>query len=615
MEDLAHLDTVFTEEIWTAVNRDLFRKVLAEFMYEDVVLPVPTATVPADDDEPGDSWTQYHLMLTDGVEYRFEAQERPLDSYRIREGTIHRRDESDEWQPADDPLEFLLDAQEYIGIEPTTAAHLVREYDNTLVADAHIRAQKQHHEADSILELPYAEVEGEMTGHPWYTYNKGRIGFGYDDYRQYAPESKQRQRLSWIAVDRQRGTFQSVDGLDHASLLSEELGDTYDQFREQLVDRGLDPADYLLLPVHDWQWNDSIVQLFAEDIAIDAIVPLGDGPDQYLPQQSIRTFSNVTDPEKRHVKLPIRVLNTNVYRGILGEQAEAAPAVTEFIKSVRDNDPFLRDDCELLLPGEVASVNYEHPKFSQFDEAPYQYHELLGCVWRESVMSLIDTDEQPLTLAALIHEDIDGTPVVTQLANRAGLDLDAWIDEFLGTLLDPLLHYLYKYGLVFMPHGTNVILIHDDGRPTRIAVKDFVDEVAISNREIPELTAILPDSLRDDDRYKHHILHQISPEALCHRMVGTLFVGVFRYIADLLARHHGYPEERFWSQIRTAIDDYQARFPEFESRFDLVGLDRPRFKKYCLNRNRMVRHGYEDTSSRPDVATHGTVSNPLYEKE
>nr|WP_252315508.1 IucA/IucC family protein [Sinobaca sp. H24] len=34
------------------------------------------------------------------------------------------------------------------------------------------------------------------------------------------------------------------------------------------------------------------------------IVPLGDGEDLYLPQQSVRTFVNQTDKEKYHVKLP-----------------------------------------------------------------------------------------------------------------------------------------------------------------------------------------------------------------------------------------------------------------------------------------------------------------------
>ncbi|NEU57252.1 IucA/IucC family siderophore biosynthesis protein [Halorussus sp. MSC15.2] len=628
MEDFDALRAALNAETWETVERDLLRKILAEFCYEDLITPARAGTVPADESDPGESWTRYRLRLDGGVEYRFDAQSRPLDSYRVREGSVFRRGvgestdvsadgeatDADDWTEATDPLRFLLDAREYVGIDPTTAAHLVREYRNTLVADAHIRARKADAPADaSILDLPYAEVEGEMEGHPWFTYNKGRVGFGYDDYLRYAPESKRRQRLSWVAARRDRATFSAVEGLDRDDLLESELGDTVGAFRATLADEGLDPENYHFLPVHDWQWNDSVVQLFAGDIADDAIVPLGEAPDEYLPQQSIRTFSNVSDPTKRHVKLPIRVLNTNVYRGILGEQAEAAPRVTEFVKGVRDGDAFLRDDCDLLLPGEVASVNYEHPYFSAFDDAPYQFHELLGCVWRESVVSMVEDGERPLTLAALLHEDFDGTPLVSKLVERCGLELSEWLDRLFDVLLHPLVHYLYKYGTVFMPHGTNVVLVHEGGVPTRIAVKDFVDEVAITDRDLPELDEVLADDLRDDERYDHHILHRLPPEPLCQHVFGTLFVGVFRYVADLLARREGYDEERFWGQVRSAIERYQAQFPGLDDRFETFDLFRPRFTKHCLNRNRIVDYGYQDFSTRPKVRGHGTVPNPLSE--
>jgi siderophore synthetase component len=307
--------------------------------------------------------------------------------------------------------------------------------------------------------------------------------------------------------------------------------------------------------------------------------------------------------------VPIRVLNTVVYRGLPGEQARAAPRVTEYVQSIRDDDPFLRDDCDLVLPGEIASCTYDHPKFSRLDDAPYQYHELLGAVWRESVESLTDDDEQVVPLSALMHEE-DGTPVVAALADRAGLSIDEWLAECFDVLFPPLLHYLYRYGMVFMPHGTNTMLVCRDGRPVRLAVKDYVDEIAVSEEWVPELDR-LPDDLYEHDE----ILHQKAPEDLCQHIVGTVFVCVLRYVADLLNRREGYDERQLWRQVRASIEGYQSQFPELADRFELFDLFKPAYDKLCLNRNRLVEYGYDDDGDPPEITAHGTVSNTVAEVE
>ena len=435
---------------------------------------------------------------------------------------------------------------------------------------------------------------------------KGRIGFDYDDYRQYAPESKEPQSIQWVGARRDRASFSSVDGLSYDALLDQHLGEHRGQFRDKLRGQGLDPDAYYLLPVHQWQWSDTLTQLFAKDIARDDLVPLGTGPNTYLPQQSIRTLTNVDDPTKPHVKLPIRVLNTIVYRGLPGEQALAAPAVTEAITAIRDDDPYLRDECRLLLPGEVASLNYDHSEFDQLSNAPYQYHELLGAVWRESVQGLVADGEQPLTLAALMHEDFDGQPLVSKLADRAGCSLSTWLDDLFDTVLHPLLHHLYRYGLVFMPHGTNTIVVLDDGMPSRIAIKDYVDEVAVAQERVPEMAAF------PNEIYEHpDIVHQKPPEALSQHILGTVFICVFRYVSNLLERRADYDEQRFWRQVRHSIERYQAQFPELESRFERFDLFAPEFAKVCLNRNRLLEYGYENRHEEPQVQAHGTVENAL----
>ncbi|NEB72387.1 IucA/IucC family siderophore biosynthesis protein, partial [Streptomyces fulvissimus] len=65
---------------------------------------------------------------------------------------------------------------------------------------------------------------------------------------------------------------------------------TRELFAGVLRDQGLDPAAYLYLPVHPWQWDDTVVPLFAPAVADRRIVPLAPDPDERLPQQSIRTF-------------------------------------------------------------------------------------------------------------------------------------------------------------------------------------------------------------------------------------------------------------------------------------------------------------------------------------
>ncbi|QLG49970.1 IucA/IucC family protein [Natrinema halophilum] len=623
LDGIERLNDVLTADRWDDVGRELLGKILREFAYEDMLEPKPV-----DVDGPNGEWTRYEIDL-EGTRYRFDAVERYWDSYSVRVDSIER-DAGDGFEPAADPLQFVVDVEPTVEMDSITAGHLVREYSKTLLADAHIDAgddvdgadgdiadgevadttdngsatDDAASPADSILEMSYAEIEGEMTGHPWLTFNKGRVGWGYDDYRDYAPECSEPIRLSWCAVARETASFASVDGLDHESLLESELGSQYGRFRDELVHRGLEPDEYRFLPVHDWQWKNAIVPLFGKQIATDDIVPLGMGPNEYLPMQSVRTFVNLDEPARHNVKLPMQISNTLVWRGLPGERTEAAPSVTEYIKRIRDSDPFLRNECEVVLPGEIAGVNVDHPTFDALSGPAYQYTELLGCVWRESVTDLIDEDERAMTLAALLHVE-DGTPVVSKLVQRSALSLSSWLEELFDTMLPPLLHYLYRYGTAFSPHGENTILVLEDHRPSRLGVKDFVDDVNVADAPLEELRD-LPAALDD-------VLLSVPPEELRLFVVYGLLVGVYRYLADLLVRHHDYSEDRFWGQVRTAIEDYHARFPDLEDRFELFDLLEPTVPKLTLNRNRIADVGYGDLSERPHAIEHGTVPNPLYQ--
>ena len=598
MNQLHILTQALQSQNWQSVSSDLLAKMLSEFMYEEIIQPEIVET-------KGES-NLYRLLLPEGIIYSFEAKQRLFDSYRVIPESIQRW-EGTQWLPASNPLKFVLDVYVAVGMTSETTAHLLKELSNTLLADAHIKVAKEQQDTD-LLEMDYPHLEGEMEGHPWITFNKGRIGFGYDDYLAYAPERKQAIALFWIAARSDRAQFNAVTALDYQTLMTEELGkETLAEFETILKSQNLEPLNYYFLPVHEWQWKNMIIPLFAEDLAIKAIVPLGYSRDRYLPQQSIRTFANISHLQKRYVKLPLSILNTLVYRGLPSDRTVIAPKVTEWVKSICDRDAFLKDECRLILPGEVATINYNHSYYNQLSGAPYQYKEMLGCLWRESVLAYTQVDERPITLAALLHIDSNGQPFVSQLVARSGLSLDAWLERLFAAILPPLLHYLYRYGVVFSPHGENTILVLKDFVPHRLAMKDFVDDVNISRHPLPELES-LPQELKA-------VMLTEPPEGLCQFIFAGLFICHHRYLADLLETHHNYPERTFWQQVRDRILNYQHRFPELQARFELFNLLAPQFTKLCLNRNRLLTYGYTDDGDRPHAAAFGKVTNALAEVE
>ncbi|GAA1265724.1 IucA/IucC family siderophore biosynthesis protein [Kitasatospora nipponensis] len=576
-----------TAQRWQQACRALLAKMIAEFSYEELLHPEPVAG-------------GYRLDLgASGPQYRFTARRGAYGSWQVDPDSIRC-----DGEPADDPLAFLLAARGPLGLSGDTSGHLVRELTATLLADVRLAAGALG--AAQLADLGHTELEGHQGGHPWIVPNKGRLGFAASDAARWAPEARTPGRLGWLAVHRELAAYRGVGALaEPEELYRAELdAEVLAGYRRLLAERGQDPGQFLLLPVHPWQWDETILPLFAPWVAQGLIVALPADGDLRLPQQSIRSFFNLSRPERRTVKLPLSVLNTLVWRGLPTERTLAAPAVTGWIHALRDQDAFLRETCRVVLLGEVASVTVEHPYYAQLPEAPYQYKELLGAIWREPLGPQLDPGERGRTLAALLQSGADGRTLVEELIARSGLDPQEWLGRLFAVMLPPLLHFLYRYGTVFSPHGENAIVLFDARDvPVRLAVKDFVDDVNISDQDLPEL--------RDLPAEVAAVLLREGPEGLCQFLHSGLFVGVFRYLAPLLERRLALPEPRFWALLREEILAHQRRFPELADRFELFDLLTPSIDRLCLNRNRLLLDGYRDRPARPHAAVHGRVGNPL----
>jgi siderophore synthetase component len=590
----AALVDALTRERWERVNRELVAKLLTELAFEDVLDPRWV--------ELSGGRRAFELALGERLVLRYAGRRRPLGDWRVEPESLRARLDGDD-VALPDAAEIVALGAPAVGADPSTAAGLVHEIAMTALADV-LGAARGRPSAE-LLDLDPAALECELRGHPWIVASKGRVGFGAGDLLAYAPEAAAPLRLGWLAADAAIADRRSVAGLEHATVVREQVGEEdWSLLRARAAAAGLDPDAATYLPVHPWQWEHRVLALHAGAIARRRLVWLGELEHRYLPGQSIRTLADIDHPERRHLKLALSILNTSVYRGLPRARALAAPALTEWLQASCAADPFLAEQGLVLL-GEVASVSVKHPAFEAIAGVPYQHTEMLGAVWREPVEGYLRAGERAITMAALLHRDGEGVSFAELLIARSGLDAGTWVRRLHEVTLPPLLHVLYRFGATFSPHAQNCLVVLRDDVPARLVVKDFVDDAMISSDPLPELDG-LPAEVRAA------LGDGIEATLLAQWIQSGLLVCVYRYLAEILEQRMGYPERAFWTAAERAVAAYQARFEdELGLRFGLFDVESPAFVKLCLNRVRILGRGYADDPQRPVASASAWIDNPL----
>ncbi|PZO59395.1 MAG: siderophore synthetase [Leifsonia xyli] len=575
-------------------ERHLVAKAIAEFTHERLIAPT----------QEGDGW---RLDAGDST-YRFRARQHVLEHWAIDETSLTRtRGGAPVALSAQD---LVLELHEVLGIPDELLGTYLEEIASTLASAAakHRRggpsaAQLARGRSDGGVAgatASFQDVESAMTeGHPAFVAANGRIGFGLDEYRAFAPESGGRFRYRWLAARRAHTHLAlAADRTEQAHWESELSETVVAGFRSTLERRCLDPDDYVWIPVHPWQWQHRIAVTFAPDLGRQDLVDLGEGPDEYQPQQSIRTAFNRTDPTRSYVKTALAVQNMGFLRGMSPAYMRNTPAVNDWVASIVAADPTLASVGFSVLR-EHAAIGYTGDAYHRVDVSSPQ-RKMLAALWRESPLPRLAEGERLLTMAALLHRDASGDAVVSALIEASGLAADAWVRRWLDAYLLPVVHCLTVHDLVFMPHGENLVLVVRDGAVVRAVMKDIGEEAAVlgrhDDRPVPA----------DIDR----IVHPVSDDEAALAVFTDVFDGVLRFVAAILDDDGVLPEGRFWEVVGECIDAHAAAHPDRRRPLDLRV---PTFEHSCLNRLQL-----RNTLSMVDLADQsasliraGAMANPI----
>ena len=612
----AHLNA----DAFAVVQRHLVAKALSEFAHERLITPVrvsadagdasadagapgPTSAAageggPASADAGNGTW---ELAVDGGTRYTFTARLLPLEHWVIDEDSITRR--RDGAEAALDVQELVVELQEDLALPEDLISTYLEELASTLASAAFkledARAGKRP-DARGLVDADFQTTEAAMTeGHPGFLANNGRIGFGLSDFRQWAPENGELNRLEWIAVRREHSHLSLGVGLAEADHLGQALSEAERElFDTRIRAAGQDPEDFHLMPIHPWQADHRLAITFAADIARGDLLPLGEGRDEHQAQQSLRTFFNHsrTGP---YVKVALAVQNMGFLRGLSPKYMRDTPAINDWVADLIDSDDTFAEAGFRVLR-ERAALGYTGDVYHRTKETN-PHRKMFAALWRENPLEKIAPGQKLITMAALLHRDHEGRSFVAELIRASGLEPDDWVRSCLRAYLRPLVHALLAHDLVFMPHGENLILVLDDNSVTGAFMKDIGEEVAVlGHRELPDEV--------------ERIRAVVSGEEKALSVFTDMFDGVLRHLSGILDVDGLLDAGRFWQLVAEVLDDYESDHPEHARGVSGdVDLRAPRFAHSCLNRLQL-----RNTKQMVDIGNQaesllyaGTMPNPV----
>ncbi|WP_110112454.1 IucA/IucC family protein [Bacillus sp. CGMCC 1.16541] len=534
-------------------------------------------------DREGDTFRLYGSYGT----YECKGKRGAFNRFRIQEECMYQIEK--DGSLVEIALEQLV---EELTSEQSTKARLLNELEQT------IRLTEWNElnlapPLGSRRELSYEELESEIIeGHPYHPCFKARTGFTISDHQRFGPEAKQSFALQWLAVRRKDINFSFP--YEECDFWKNEVGEeAWNRFIIQLKQVDKQISDYTFLPVHPWQWSSLVKsKMLDQMLKNEDIIPLKYNGDLYRATQSVRTLWNDTQPEKAHVKLSMNMVNTSSLRTLASHSVCTAPHLSAWLNRIVEGDSYLHSS--LILLKEYAGAIYE-PKDEQVRE---KMDGQLGVIWRENIRTYMKEEEKAVPFTALPLLERDGELFITPWLRKYGIE--KWIERFVEVAILPVWHLLVAHGVGVEAHAQNMVLLHEDGWPTRVVLRDFHESVEYVEFYLTS-PAILPDFQRLHHSYKEAPNNQYywmsSVEGLRELVMDTLFVFHLSDLSFALEAYEGYKEHLFWTRVHTSIEKHLERFPSLRERHEQLRMNQPRIytesllmKKVSAKKQESYRH-------------------------
>lgn len=550
------------EQASIVARSGLWRRLLEALILEGVLQPFPINEAGA------------HVYGIKGIDdagkpvcYEFQARQRySFGMLRLCSSSVIRND-GEERGEAESISQFVEEAIGRILTDNQIRASFVQELKETGYKEQlyqRYRMQQQPLLKDaSIAELECRSAEG----HPYHPCYRSRIGFDHVHNLAFSPEYEPELQIYWLAVRHEAMQISLREGLDWDSCIAAQLGDVdLLNFQSLLRQYPVHIADYSFMPVHPWQWEHHIKMQYSDDVMKQDIIPLGFSSSLYTPQQSIRTWSSRYRNTASDIKLSLHIINTSSLRDLSLHSVASAPHVSQWLQSIVNQDPYLKREAKLILLHEYAGASYVPAKGE------------VSVIWRENVRLYLEQGEEAVPFHALTAREFDGEPYIQPWITRHGVE--GWFCELVRATIMPIVHLLVAHGIVLESHAQNMILIHRNGVPARVALRDFHEGVEYYLPFVPaEDVELIPDFAGMDSVYAKAQLGDFyempALESLQEMMMDALWFMNVSYLIMFLSDQFAWEENALWKILVRELEAYKQNNYHLADRFDALQFYKP----------------------------------------
>nr|WP_275901643.1 IucA/IucC family protein [Paenibacillus sp. SYP-B3998] len=458
----------------------------------------------------------------------------------------------------------------------------------------------QHDSSTSILPIPsptklYATwwyEQQAFNGHSIHPGAKSKIGMSPEEVFRYSPEFGERVSLRFAAV--QRKYVQASFPTQSTAEINKVFFQLVEGLEAELHRRlGLNcSSDYVVVPVHPWQWKHTLPTLFSADLASGHILLLESVLPAW-PTLSVRTvLPDVAHLVPPHIKLPINVQTTSAIRALSNEAVQNGPLLTQALLAIMKLEPTSSSVIQLLA--ELGGINYLSP--IEGDRSLKAKH--LAFLLRENPDQYRKEDEVIIVGAALVESVHQArTPLIVQLIEEGypSKEPQSGVCSFFNAYCEIVLStlkLLSKYGVGLEAHLQNSLLVFKHGVPQRIMVRDLggarVDRNRLERQGISLACSTDSSILSTAHEARNKLIH-----ALMQNHLGE--------IVHCLSDYYCLPESYFWLIVQSKCRLLYAQWK----------LD-PSFADHAAEDEQQLFAPYVETKALTRMRLEGNVKNYLY---